>query len=448
MFTPFRLNKTIGEAYDMDLADSLNTKKALQALGHLKAPNDGFTSYPDQAMIDGLKSFQRDQGLRADGIMKPDGPTFKRLSQSFVARQDPPPYPTDGFILMPPDPQRDNRRDRPGPFAPIARTLELRPEERNAPPEISDLLYRPDWARPGAVQPRLAGMAASQQDNPQPSRPAKSGNPQVAQLAGDRSDIGISAFGLAASILGMKKLKEDLEKNKGSQDGNNSERIAPKPDIPPLPGYPAPTGNERMPSKTEYPADPPKIPALEGVPVGKEAKAQLLIFEELHDDLKQSLAKPLENRRGDAFTQRGNELVAGPCLDALKREYEGELQKRVKHVGGGIRASDGKKVKEAYLPEKKTKGKKGSSYADVTLENQLTGDKLHVNTANTLADGKTPVADERRKLYKMRNNADIHDVVTVLPKLRPGMDEQDYVNRCIDLLRAPYYQWMGRPKSK
>ena len=80
MLRPFRLKRTIGPDYNMDLDDTFNTKKALRDLGHFSTPKYGLTPYPDQPMIDGIKSFQRRNGLREDGIMKSDGPTIKRLS--------------------------------------------------------------------------------------------------------------------------------------------------------------------------------------------------------------------------------------------------------------------------------------------------------------------------------------------------------------------------------
>ncbi|MEQ9172972.1 MAG: peptidoglycan-binding domain-containing protein [Rhodospirillales bacterium] len=86
MRTPFRLNKTIGEAYDMDLTDALTAKQALASLGHLEAPDDGFDEYPDRPLIEAVKSFQRAEGLAEDGVMKPDGPTLARLNDSLASR--------------------------------------------------------------------------------------------------------------------------------------------------------------------------------------------------------------------------------------------------------------------------------------------------------------------------------------------------------------------------
>lgn len=81
MFNPFRLKQPIGEEFNMDLDDSLNTKKALADLGHMKVPDHGLTEFPDRPMIDGVKSFQKEQGLAVDGVIKPDGPTIGRLNK-------------------------------------------------------------------------------------------------------------------------------------------------------------------------------------------------------------------------------------------------------------------------------------------------------------------------------------------------------------------------------
>ncbi len=84
MLRPFRLKGPIGLEYNMDLDDALNTKKAFRDLGHYRVPKFGLTTYPDQPMIDGIKSFQRKNKLRVDGVMKPDGPTIKRLNETLV----------------------------------------------------------------------------------------------------------------------------------------------------------------------------------------------------------------------------------------------------------------------------------------------------------------------------------------------------------------------------
>jgi hypothetical protein len=58
----------------------LSTKSALGQLGHYDLKRDGLDAIATRPMIDGVKSFQRDQGLKVDGLMKPEGPTAKRMT--------------------------------------------------------------------------------------------------------------------------------------------------------------------------------------------------------------------------------------------------------------------------------------------------------------------------------------------------------------------------------
>jgi hypothetical protein len=79
MRQPYRLKSTVGPAHDMDPDDVWATKHNLVRKGYYSAPSYGMTEYPDYAMIESLKRFQRDNGLRIDGIAKPGGETEERL---------------------------------------------------------------------------------------------------------------------------------------------------------------------------------------------------------------------------------------------------------------------------------------------------------------------------------------------------------------------------------
>jgi len=83
----FTLKGSIDPDATMDEDDVLNAKTALQALGHFETPPHGLTRFPDREMIDGVKSFQRANGLRVDGAMTPDGPTRRRINQSLARMQ-------------------------------------------------------------------------------------------------------------------------------------------------------------------------------------------------------------------------------------------------------------------------------------------------------------------------------------------------------------------------
>jgi len=83
----FALNGSIDPDTTMDEDDVFNTKSALNTLGHFKTPKHGLTRFPDQPLIDGVKSFQRTNELRVDGVMKPDGPTAGRVDQRLAEKQ-------------------------------------------------------------------------------------------------------------------------------------------------------------------------------------------------------------------------------------------------------------------------------------------------------------------------------------------------------------------------
>ena len=87
MLMPFRLKRPIGPDSVMDRDDVLNTKRALNTLGFLEAPDYGLTPYPDAPMIAAVKGFQRRHGLSVDGVMNPDGPTAEALGQVLAAQQ-------------------------------------------------------------------------------------------------------------------------------------------------------------------------------------------------------------------------------------------------------------------------------------------------------------------------------------------------------------------------
>ncbi len=64
-----------------DLDDSLRTKQALERTGHFKTPSYGITPYPDEPLFEAIEAFQSQNGLRRDGVMKPDGETARKLGE-------------------------------------------------------------------------------------------------------------------------------------------------------------------------------------------------------------------------------------------------------------------------------------------------------------------------------------------------------------------------------
>jgi len=77
MYSLLNLRKTVGPSYNVDPEDVLTLKKALNKTGHYKMPDFGLAPYPDTPLMKGIKSFQKDTGLKQDSIVKPGGPTEK-----------------------------------------------------------------------------------------------------------------------------------------------------------------------------------------------------------------------------------------------------------------------------------------------------------------------------------------------------------------------------------
>ena len=67
--------------------DVVKMKSALGALGHYEAPEWGVSQFPDVALFDAIKAFQKSQGLKVDGAIKPDGETEAALSQAMTPRR-------------------------------------------------------------------------------------------------------------------------------------------------------------------------------------------------------------------------------------------------------------------------------------------------------------------------------------------------------------------------
>jgi len=79
---PFKLSWPVGHSDSMDNDDVENTKKALTTLGLYEPPRLFTERFSNEPMVRGLKAFQTQHGLVPDGVMKPDGPTLKKLNEA------------------------------------------------------------------------------------------------------------------------------------------------------------------------------------------------------------------------------------------------------------------------------------------------------------------------------------------------------------------------------
>jgi len=84
MRTILKLRRALSKNANADARDVLAAKTFLQDQGLYEAPEWGLSDFPDQALFDGIKAFQKSQGLKIDGVMKPEGET-EAATQSIQA---------------------------------------------------------------------------------------------------------------------------------------------------------------------------------------------------------------------------------------------------------------------------------------------------------------------------------------------------------------------------
>ncbi|MEO5336788.1 MAG: peptidoglycan-binding protein [Magnetospirillum sp. WYHS-4] len=77
-----KLSKTVGPSYNVNAADTLEIKRALNRLGFYPIPPYGLTDLPDGAMFDGIEAVQRRLGLPPTGVMRPNGPEHRAIAAS------------------------------------------------------------------------------------------------------------------------------------------------------------------------------------------------------------------------------------------------------------------------------------------------------------------------------------------------------------------------------
>jgi len=85
----FSLEGPISASANAHPDDVVKTKTALQNVGAYTPPNHGITDIPDSAMIKGVETFQKRNGLRVDGVMKPNGPTAATLNKQLSTQKQP-----------------------------------------------------------------------------------------------------------------------------------------------------------------------------------------------------------------------------------------------------------------------------------------------------------------------------------------------------------------------
>jgi hypothetical protein len=479
MINPFKLKGPFGANYSVDGDDILRTKKALHQLGHFEE-KEFVNPYADARMIDGLKSFQRSRGLAPDGVMKPDGPTAIALGDALDPGRD-----RRGFVAGEKPSPRPRHVISEFPVGRLRRPDLL--ERVSAPSTHQNIAGAQNRKLASAVPDQLRASGANIDDAPASgTKPAASPNSPVApkvqtdleamlrdasrdkerrrgyetQVAGpgvfllpETAVLVLSGVAAAGLITKAQEERYRAQIEQGGESlrravnelGEMAAKIKPSTRLPcvdiadPPPVVPPQEpDDEKSPKKTKFPAEPPSMPKLNGRPLNEVLKNEPLVFPVLSEEIRKELAMPLFAHPGDATTKEGNRIIVEEVLPELLDEYRLDLQDKIQH-------RHGVSEKEEYMKHKDT-GIKGSSFPDFTFEDIRNGTKLRGLTGLSLKDRRTPIAPERQQVYGVRDKSEPGDVVAPLPKLRPGMDIEDFKDWARESLRPYLHSWIGSPK--
>ena len=248
MIDPFQLKGPFGADYRVDGDDILRTKKALNNLGHLETPSYGLNEFADMHMIDGLKKFQRDKGLRVDGVMRPEGPTASALGKELAKRDT---RPKKGTVEGEWDFQRDMGKD------PIADILErLQGRHGNKTP-------RPVH-KPGAFG-TAADIGRGRRNTPRDVLAARRALAWAGHLprdaALDRADAGDDLF----TALGAFQKAAGVKTDGWMTPGGETARALDKAIAPKVEAYLKTVGESQQ--TTEKSGDPDQLTDSDGAPL-------------------------------------------------------------------------------------------------------------------------------------------------------------------------------------
>lgn len=145
----------------------------------------------------------------------------------------------------------------------------------------------------------------------------------------------------------------------------------------------------------------------------------------------------LENSRGNEKTQELNTDYAG-----VGTEVANEDGLSVKHTGGAYN-SKGEYLRELYLRNRETDGRKGSSRPDITFTSEKTDRRLFINTTDSRADGITLTTRERNGAIRIIVNGASGDILVTTPK--PGEGQAIDLKALKEFLR-PLLHEIDKPK--
>lgn len=381
--SPYQLDAPVGRRGANDRIDVAKIETLLGRAGYLDlAPTDGPTGYYGARLENALKRFQKDDGLKADGLVNPDGPTLAALTRATAAN--------------------DNGN------SPEAPSLLESDSARIEPRRLTD---EPVQEQQHAAM-LLDGLGRKVVMPPQHTLP---GQPMAPIPLSPRYVLP-------------------------------GRRTIPIPLPPlPLPPGPAESAKDRVPRKPPIVGQDRSTGHTPPTPANDNDQKPILPSPSPTDAFLEELLRPYrENRRGGEFTQYGNDVIVQEGRKILEAEFP-DLKDHIDHAGGASVDGLGKhKIEETYLKNVETNGKKGSSYPDIYYKHKTLPkeDRRRHGALNTVDMNKSgnPTKRERDNKDKLIRNME-SDLVETLPKFRPGDDEPAFREASRLKLRDFFSQW-------
>jgi hypothetical protein len=464
----FDLDDWVGPGHPSGRADVAKLEAILANSGDFPMERfQGPTGYWGGALDAGIRAYQKRNGLKVDGALRPGGPTISHMRDSFAGLFDgyaPPTVedidahqnivgddnpgtiawrrPAVDLSQVPGLPEIDQEADasntrlvramlRTGDIDGYAQLMRDAIDQggKHGLAEVRDLTLKLDEASPG-LGGRFAsaiadGMSKAQRDAHEIK--VQGGQPPGTKVALGPAAIplwqlGAAALGLGTAATGAYAI-DQTSKNLGKlpgrtpADNENKPPQAPPPalvDVPIQAGGPAPE-----------PAKPTVLPNIP--PPTKEQRETFT--GEFGKEFGQLLpaiiyADGEQDNRGTDETVTGNNLIARACT---KRAEMSPLAGLIKHRGGASRDGEGKE----YLEEKtiSTKDVSESPFrrSDIAYTLEKDGNVIsetHINSATTHADGSL-VTREIKQIKDMAKAVG-EKFIRAMRKFKKGDDEQEY----------------------
>lgn len=205
--------------------------------------------------------------------------------------------------------------------------------------------------------------------------------------------------------------------------------------IDPFPLRPEPVEPPKIDNKTEFPASPPELPKLNGIPINEVMKNDPVVFQALRDEVIKEFQAAVHSHRGSPLTIGNNTELVTDIIPGVLEEWGPETASTFKHTHGAM-DKDGNYKKERYLKNIETGGRKGSSNADASAE--ILGQMHDFNT------GKNNAWERGSFTNLVKNNG--AGLAEFFPK-EDGMTHAEWRERCINIAREYFTRIYGPPKK-